>query len=53
MVYCMRLPLEAAALIEDMRAHWVDLVALRAAGGTPSARISSISAAASNGRRKQ
>ena len=38
MVYCMRLPLEAAALIEDMRAHWVDLVALRAAGGTPSAR---------------
>ena len=39
MAYCLRaLPLDAVALIEEMRSHWVDLAGLRAAGGTPSAR---------------
>jgi len=38
MAYCLRLPLEAAALIEEMRSHWADLAELKAAGGTPSAR---------------
>ena len=38
MAYCLRLPREAAAMIEEMRGHWVDLAGLRAAGGTPSAR---------------
>ena len=38
MAYCLRLPPNAALLIEEMRSHWVDLAGLRAAGGTPSAR---------------
>ena len=38
MAYCLRLPREATAMIEEMRGHWVDLAGLRAAGGTPSAR---------------
>ena len=34
----MRLPGNAAQLIEEMRAHWTDLAELKAAGGTPAAR---------------
>ena len=40
MAYCLRaLPPDAVALIEELRSHWVDLAGLRAAGGTPSARV--------------
>ena len=38
MAYCLRLPREATAMIDEIRAHWADLAPLRAAGGTPSAR---------------
>ena len=38
MAYCLRLPPDAVALIDEMRRHWVDLPGLRVAGGTPSAR---------------
>ena len=38
MAYCLRLPGNAAQLIEEMRAHWKDLAELKAAGGTPAAR---------------
>ena len=38
MAYCLRLPPDAVALIDEMRRHWVDLAGLRAAGGAPLAR---------------
>ena len=40
MAYCLRdLPGSALQLIEEMRAHWKDLAELKAAGGTPVARL--------------
>ena len=40
MAYCLRaLPGNAAQLIEEVRSHWKDLAALKAAGGTPAARL--------------
>ena len=39
MVYCLPLPRDAVQLIEEMRCHWKDLAELKAAGGTPAARL--------------
>jgi len=39
MAYCLRLPRDTVQLIEEMRCHWKDLAELKAAGGTPAARL--------------
>ena len=39
MTYCLPLPRDAVQLIEEMRCHWKDLAELKAAGGTPAARL--------------
>ena len=39
MAYCLRLPRDTVQLIEEMRRHWKGLAELKAAGGTPAARL--------------
>ena len=39
MAYCLRLPGDVLQLIEEMRCRWKDLAELKAAGGTPAARL--------------
>ena len=39
MAYCLRLPRGTVQLIEEMRCRWKDLAELKAAGGTPAARL--------------